>query len=231
MSLSWLSKVRAVSFDCYGTLIDWQTGIENAIAPLRAGMPQLPRGEKLFREFARLEREAEQPPFCSYKDVLREVMSGLSGIAGPCELLDTLWQSIPFWPEFDDVPAGLRCLKGKFGRLAVLSNVDDELFGFSHARIGTVLDFAVTAQQVKSYKPSAANFRALLKALDLEPGQVLHVAESRFHDIEPASKLGFRTAWVQRQRGSSASGEPVDQGVKADLHVFSLRELCESVGA
>lgn len=230
MSLD-IEKIRVVSFDCYGTLIDWQTGIEEALAPLRGGMPQIPRGEMLFRAFARLEREAETGPYSSYKDVLREVMSGLTGVAGPCELLDTLWRSIPMWPAFEDVANGLRRLKSKFGRLAVLSNIDDDLFGFSHARIGTVLDFAVTAQQVRSYKPATANFQALLKALDLEPAQILHVAESRFHDIEPASKLGFRTAWIERQPGHSASGEPVDATIKADVHVRSLRELCDVIGA
>lgn len=231
MNHSWLTTIRAVSFDCYGTLIDWQSGIESAIAPLRQGMPQLPAGESLFREFANLERESEQPPYRSYKDVLREVMAGLSGIAGPCELHDTLWRSISQWPAFKDAPESLRRLRAKFGRLTVLSNIDDELFGFSHARIGTVVDLAITAQQVRSYKPAEANFRALLKALDLEPHQVLHVAESRYHDIEPASRLGFRTAWIERQRGSSASGEPTRADARPDLHTRTLRELCDVVGA
>ena len=226
-----LGAIRAVSFDCYGTLIDWQTGIENALAPLRAGMPQLPRGGELFRVFARLERAAEMPPYCSYKDVLQEVMSGLSGIAGPCELLDTLWRSIAEWPAFPDTAEALRRLKARFGTLAVLSNIDDALFAASHARLGVRLDTVVTAQLVRSYKPDEANFRALLAALKLEPHQVLHVAESRFHDIEPASRLGFCTAWVQRQSGSSASGESTRDDAAPDIHVRSLIELCDCLGA
>lgn len=226
-----LGAIRAVSFDCYGTLIDWQAGLEAAVAPLRAGLRSLPRGDQLFREFARLEREAELPPYASYKDVLRQVAAGLTGIAGPCELHDVLWRSIAQWPAFPDTAEALRRLKREFGTLAVLSNVDDDLFAYSHKRLGVKIDVVVTAQQVRSYKPAAENFRALLAALRLEPPQVLHVAESRFHDIEPASKLGFRTAWVQRQSGNSASGEPIDARVKADVQVQSLRELCELVGA
>lgn len=226
-----VSPIRAVSFDCYGTLIDWQAGLETVISPLRKGMPQLPQGDALFREFARLEREAEKPPYCSYKDVLREVMAGLSGIAGPCELHDVLWRSVAQWPAFADTAESLRRLKREFGTLAVLSNIDNDLFTSSHARLGVTVDVVVTAEQVRSYKPAETNFRALLDALRLEPQQVLHVAESRFHDIEPASKLGFRTAWIERQSGSSASGVPMNAAVKADLHVRSLHELCDRVGA
>lgn len=231
MPTGWLSNIRVLSFDCYGTLIDWQSGLDQALAPLRPGMPQLPQGAALFREFARLEREAEKPPYSSYKDVLREVMSGLSGVAGPCELLDTLWRSIADWPAFPDTPASLRRLKAKFGTLAVLSNIDDDLFTASHARLEIRLDAIVTAAQVRSYKPSEANFRALLAALNLQPDQILHVAESRFHDIEPASRLGFRTAWIERQSDSSASGPPTDSRIKADLFAPSLQSLCDVIGA
>ncbi|MGH7241838.1 MAG: haloacid dehalogenase type II [Phycisphaerales bacterium] len=226
-----LGAIRAVSFDCYGTLIDWQRGIEAAVAPLRAGIPAMARGDELFREFARLERQAEMPPYSSYKDVLREVAAGLTGIAGPCEFHEVLWRSVAQWPAFADTAESLRRLKREFGTLAVLSNVDDDLFACSHARLGVRLDVVVTAQQVRSYKPAEANFRALLAALRLEPRQVLHVAESRIHDIEPASKLGFKTAWVQRQAGSSASGDATRDGAKPNFHVRSLRELCDAVGA
>lgn len=226
-----LASIRAVSFDCYGTLIDWQAGLETAISPLRKGMPQLPQGDALFGEFARLEREAEKPPYCSYKDVLREVMAGLSGIAGPCELHDVLWRSVAQWPAFADTAESLRRLKARFGKLAVLSNIDDDLFEASHAKLGVRLDTLVTAQHVRSYKPAEANFRALLAALELQPHQVLHVAESRFHDIEPAAKLGFKTAWVQRQAGSSASGEPTRNDMRPTLHARTLRELCDVLGA
>ncbi len=226
-----LSNIRAISFDCYGTLIDWQAGLESALAPLRQGCPSLPSGEALFREFSRLERQAEEPPYCSYTEVLRQVVSGLFGIGGPCELLDTLSRSIADWPAFPDTPESLRRLKQEFGTLAVLSNIDDDLFAASRTRLGVRLDTVVTAEHVRSYKPAIANFQALLAALKLEPAQVLHVAESKFHDIEPASRLGFRTAWVQRQSGASASGEGTRELVKPDLHVRSLRELCDAVGA
>ncbi|MBS0192469.1 MAG: HAD-IA family hydrolase [Phycisphaerales bacterium] len=225
-----LSDIRAVSFDCYGTLIDWQRGLSEALEPLRPGLPSLPRGEVLFGEFARLERLAEQPPYCSYKDVLRQVFSGLSGVAGPCEMIDTLWRSLADWPAFDDVPDSLQRLRSRFGRLAVVSNIDDDLFEASHARLGLRLDALVTAQQVRSYKPGAAHFETLLARLKLEPAQVLHVAESRFHDVEPAKRLGFRTAWIRRQSGASASGSPTDDRMQADMEAISLRALCDAIG-
>lgn len=234
-----MTDVRAVSFDCYGTLIDWQAGIEAAVSPLRAGSPFIPHGPALFERFAALERDAEKPPYASYKDVLREVAAGMLGVSGPCELLDVLWRSLGEWPAFPDTAASLRRLRARFGTLAVLSNVDDDLFVASHARLGAPtaadpmplrLDLVVTAQQVGSYKPAEANFRALLHALRLSPEQVLHVAESRHHDIEPASRLGFRTAWVQRQRDASASGPGTIAGVQPDLHVQSLAELCDVLG-
>ena len=184
----------------------------------------------LFGEFARLERLAEQPPYCSYKDVLRQVFSGLSGVAGPCEMIDTLWRSLADWPAFDDVPDSLQRLRSRFGRLAVVSNIDDDLFEASHARLGLRLDALVTAQQVRSYKPGAAHFETLLARLKLEPAQVLHVAESRFHDVEPAKRLGFRTAWIRRQSGASASGSPTDDRMQADMEAISLRALCDAIG-
>lgn len=234
-----LRDVRAVSFDCYGTLIDWQSGIEAAVAPLRAGNPSIPHGPALFERFAALERGAEKPPYASYRDVLREVAAGLLGVSGPCELLDVLWRSLGEWPAFPDTTGSLRRLRSRFGTLSVLSNVDDDLFGASHARLGAPtaddptplrLDVIVTAQQVGNYKPADANFRALLAALRLEPHQVLHVAESRYHDIEPASLLGFRTAWVQRQGAASASGPGTIASVRPDLHVTNLAELCDALG-
>jgi len=225
-----LSDICAVSFDCYGTLIDWQTGLARAIEPLRPGFPTLPQDGALFREFARLEREAEQPPYCSYKDVLREVLSGLTGVSGPCELLDALWGSIADWPAFSDVPASLQRLRIRFGKLAVASNIDDDLFVASHAKLGVRLDVLVTAQQVRSYKPAEPHFAALLERLLLKPDQVLHVAESRFHDIEPAKRLGFRTAWSRRQAGASASGDPTAPGLEADFEAGSLSELCDRLG-
>ncbi len=233
------SEIRAVSFDCYGTLIDWQAGIEAAVAPLRAGMPSIPEGPSLFERFAALEREAEKPPYTPYKDVLREFAAGLLGVSGPCDLLDALWRSLGEWPAFPDTPGSLRRLRSRFGTLAVLSNVDDDLFAASHARLGAPtasdstplrLDVVVTAQQVRCYKPAEANFQALLDALRMPPHQVLHVAESRYHDIEPASRLGFRTAWVQRQRDASASGPGTIASVEPDLHVQSLAELCDALG-
>lgn len=238
------APIRAVSFDCYGTLIDWQAGIEAAVAPLRARNPNIPSGAALFERFAALEREAERPPYTTYKDVLREVAAGLLGVSGPCELLDVLWRSVEDWPAFPDTPSSLRRLRRRFGTLGVLSNVDDDLFAASHFRLGAPtstdpaspdsarlrLDVVVTAEQVRSYKPSEANFRALLAALGLEPHHVLHVAESRYHDIEPASRMGFRTAWVQRERDASASGPATSDGIRPDLHVTGLAELCDLLG-
>lgn len=217
------SDIRAISFDCYGTLIDWQTGIRRAMRPALAAAEIFMDDGVLFHQFALLERRAEASPYKSYKAVLEEVAAGFFEEPENADCT-VLWKSLPDWPAFDETPGALAALKRRF-KLAVVSNVDDDLFAFSEAKLEVDLDVVVTAEQVRSYKPGLPHFHELLKRLELPPDQVLHVAESRYHDIEPANALGMPTVWVNRARGGfSASGEGAGEPM---LVVESLSKLVE----
>lgn len=221
--------IRALTFDCYGTLIDWERGLLAALAPLfQSSGRTLDRG-RVLTAFARHEREVESGPYRTYRDVQIAVLERLAGefnVRIPLGHEALLAESIPAWPAFDETPAALRALKRRF-RLAVLSNIDDDLFdtpGGTRERLGVPLDDFISAQQVRSYKPGRAHFDDALRRLRLEPAQILHVAESRYHDIAPAKSLGFRTVWVNRHAagGPSASGE---SDATPDLEVPDLMTL------
>lgn len=219
------SDIRAISFDCYGTLIDWQTGIRRAMRPALAAAEIFMDDGVLFQQFALLERRAEAPPYKSYKQVLEQVAAGFFEEPEHADCT-VLWKSLPDWPAFEDTPGALAALRRRF-KLAVVSNIDDDLFAFSEAKLDVDLDVVVTAEQVRSYKPRLPHFHELLKRLELPPEQVLHVAESRYHDIEPANALGMPTVWVNRARGGfSASGEGAGEPM---LTVRTLRELTDQV--
>lgn len=232
-------EIRALSFDCYGTLIDWQAGILAVARPVlgRAGV-NMPDAE-IIRCFAEAERVAESGPYCSYKQIQREVIGALLGPAAADAsdaALDALWRSIQNWPAFGDTPAALRRLQSRY-HIAIASNIDDDLFAHSQAKLGIVPDVVVTAEQVRSYKPGRAHFDELMRRLALAPEQILHVGESRFHDVEPAGAMGFPTVWVNRQGGRSgggdapsASGTP-HTGRTPDLVVGSLAELVDALDA
>jgi 2-haloacid dehalogenase len=219
--------IRAISFDCYGTLVDWQSGLLAAAGPVldRLGIDMAPA--PLFRAFADAERRAERPPYRAYRDVLRSVAGELFGPGAAPADLDALWRSIGDWPAFADTVPSLRRLKARY-RLCVASNIDDDLFALTAPKLGVALDELVTAQQVRSYKPGEAHFHALRTRLKREAREILHVAESRFHDIEPASRLGFITAWVDRTGGGASASGP--GGGEAMLRVGSLSELVGTLG-
>jgi 2-haloacid dehalogenase len=220
--------IRAISFDCYGTLIDWQTGILRAARPVLVKHGIVMPDEEIVRRFAVAERRAEGGTYITYKGVLKRVMREMLGERGESagEDVDALWRSIGEWPAFGDTASGLRRLRAKF-KVCIASNVDNDLFAMTLPRLGVKPDVVVTAEQVCSYKPREGHFRELLARLGLRAEQVLHAGESVYHDVEPASALGFQTAWVDRQRGgASASGAGEREG-RADMVVGSVAELAD----
>lgn len=216
--------VEAITFDCFGTLIDWPTGILAALRPLadRHGLA-LGDGELLAR-YAELEREAEAGPYVSYREVLRRVVRGLFGPSAGEGDADALGRALGSWRPFPDTVAALRRLADRY-RLGVLSNVDDDLFEPILETLGKPFEVVVTAQQVRGYKPGEGHFREALARLGLGPGAVLHAAESRFHDVEPAGRLGFRTAWVNRGRSASGASD-----ARPDIEVASVGALADLLG-
>lgn len=226
------STIKAISFDCYGTLIDWEAGLAAALEPIfRVHRVAYDRGAALAA-FARHEREVEAGKYQSYGAVLGEVMKRIASEfdlqLGPGEST-ALAASVGLWPAFAETPKCLKALQRHY-KLAIVSNVDDDLFAETAPRLGAQVSVVVTAQQVKSYKPGEAHFKELLSRLAMTPRDVLHVAESRFHDVAPASAMGFRTVWVNRHAKDGAPSASGVSGATPDLEVESLSELCDQMG-
>jgi 2-haloacid dehalogenase len=223
------SRVRWLSFDCYGTLIDWESGILAAVRPVLARHGAAPGDDQILAEYARLEAAEESDRYRPYRVVLRRVMAGLGAAFGAglaeaeCEALP---RSLRDWPAFGDTVPSLVSLQRRF-RLAVLSNIDDELFAMTAPRLGVKLDALVTAQECRSYKPAAGNFRALLERTRAQTGGLVHVAQSLYHDVAPARALGLKTVWVNRRGGHRAT---LPAEVQPDLEVPDLATLAAMLG-
>lgn len=217
---------RVLTFDCYGTLIDWEAGI---LAGLRGVLD--PRGirpadDELLALFAEIESPIQYGEFRCYRDVLDLTMAALAKRLGfePTEAERTaISTSLASWRPFPDTVAALRQLKQRY-RLGVISNVDDDLFQGSARQLGVEFDWVVTAQQVRSYKPSVNNFERALERIGRPKGEVLHCAQSVFHDIGPARALGLSTVWVDRRAGRPGGATP-PAAATPDLTVPDLAML------
>lgn len=222
------SRFEALTFDCYGTLIDWEAGILAALDPFIAGLSPRPASGALISAYARHERAAETGAYRSYREVLGIVLTGLArefGFPIGAARAWALAESLPRWPAFAETPGVLARLKARY-RLAVLSNVDNQLFnapGGSRERLGAPLDVLVTAEDVRSYKPGRAHFDEGLRRLALPADRVLHIAESRYHDVAPARALGIATVWVNRHADRPSASGHAD--ARPDITVSSLAEL------
>jgi 2-haloacid dehalogenase len=200
-----LTDFEALSFDCYGTLIDWEAGIGAVLARWARERGLSIRVEELLEEYARAEaRQEEQTPKALYPEVLRAAMRSLGaslGVAVTAEQSERLAMSVPDWPAFPDSPAALAALSSRY-KLIILSNIDRRSFASSNARLGVRFDAIITAEDVGSYKPSLRNFEILVntvRGLGVEDGRLLHVAQSLFHDHVPAQSLGLPTVWIDRR--------------------------------
>jgi 2-haloacid dehalogenase len=201
-------RVEALTFDCYGTLIDWEAGLIEAFrAVLDAHGVGHDTGDVLTR-FAHHEAAAEAGPYRRYREVLalalRRVAAEL-GVEPTAEETERFSRSVEDWPAFPDSADALERLKRRF-RLGVLTNCDDDLFAASNRRLGVGFDWVVTAQQVGSYKPDERNFQALLERVGLAPERLVHVAQSLYHDHVPAKRLGLTTVWIDRRHDRPGGG-------------------------
>jgi 2-haloacid dehalogenase len=225
--------VEALTFDCYGTLVDWERGIVEALAPILAAHGIADDGEDaLLERFARLESGIQAGPFLDYREVLARVARGYGAELGfrPSEgEVAGFAASVPSWPPFADTVDALRALATRY-RLAVVSNVDDDLFSGTARRLGVTFDYVVTAQQVRGYKPGRAHFDEVLRRLQLPRERVLHVAQSLFHDIAPAKALGFSCVWVNRRAGRPGGGATAPAAAAPDLEVPDLATLVALAG-
>jgi 2-haloacid dehalogenase len=226
-----LSNFTVLTFDCYGTLIDWESGIAAALQGLARHAGGRPRDE-LLESFARHEaaQEAETPKML-YSDLLAQVHRRLArdwGVIASEEEHRAFSRSIGEWPPFPDSPDALRYLKG-FYKLVILSNVDRASFMASEKRLGISFDRVFTAEEIGSYKPDPRNFRHMLDALRAEGHdgrKILHVAQSLYHDHMPANALGLASAWIDRRHGEGwGATPPPPPGVHYDFRFASLADL------
>lgn len=226
-------RYEVLSFDCYGTLIDWESGILGALQPLLQRHGLALRDEEVLELYAELEAQAEQrEPRPKYREVLREVVRQFGARLGflptPAEV-DSLAESLPNWRPFPDTVEALRALKRRF-KLAIISNVDDELFASSARHLGVEFDWVITAEQAGSYKPELEIFKFALRRIGLPPERILHVAQSIYHDIIPAKKLGLATVWVNRSKGREGFGATPRAHGEPDLEVPDLGRLVSLMG-
>jgi 2-haloacid dehalogenase len=222
-------RFEVLTFDCYGTLIDWERGILEAARRLLGPHGVELDDEAILEAFARHEHRIEAGPFQSYRGILTAVARAIGADHG-LQLDDAeaagFGASVADWPAFPDSPAALARLATRF-RLAVVTNCDDDLFAASARRLGVAFDEVVTAQQVGSYKPAPRHFEVMFERLGIPRERILHVAQSLFHDHVPAKALGLTTVWVDRRGGRDGSGATPPAHATPDLVVPDLASLAE----
>jgi len=224
-----LAQFRLLSFDCYGTLIDWETGILSALRPVLVAHGKTVADSELLRLYSELESDAERGDFRPYREVLQSVVRGLGQrlAFSPTDAeINSLPDSLPNWSPFPDTVAALHKLKARY-ELAVISNVDDNLFAHTAHRLEVPIDYLITAQQARTYKPSLQMFRLAQQRTGVSPGQWLHIAQSIYHDVIPAKSLGIATVWVNRPSPRPGSGAAKAASAQPDLQVPDLKTLAQ----
>ncbi|HZC39824.1 MAG TPA: haloacid dehalogenase type II [Streptosporangiaceae bacterium] len=234
-----LTDFEALSFDCYGTLIDWESGIAAVLRPWAAARGLNLEDEALLAAYARHESAAEAAhPGEAYPGILARSMRTLGGELGAPvsdQEAERLARSVPDWPAFPDSGSALAALAARY-QLIILSNVDRGSFAASNRRLGVTFSSILTADAIGSYKPSPRNFDALLAEaarLGIGAGRLLHVAQSLFHDHGPAKRAGLPTAWINRRHGRPGWGAtpPPPDGISPDWEFGSLAAFTDAVAA
>jgi len=238
-----LGDFKALTFDCYGTLIDWETGIWDAFQPLISGngRSDILRTDAL-EVFAEIENRLEaETPAMPYPEVLTQVHAAFArrfDLLTSASLDSDFGDSLPHWPAFPDTADALRYLKTRY-KLLILSNVSRDGFAASNRKLGVAFDAVYTAQDIGSYKPAPANFEYLLEHLHrdhgLEHKDILHTAQSLYHDHVPAKFFGLATAWIDRQRlsedGDWGATARLEEIPATDFLFHSMGEMAAAVAA
>ncbi|MCU4179126.1 haloacid dehalogenase type II [Bosea sp. BH3] len=235
-----LTDFKALTFDCYGTLIDWESGMVAALQPLvaKVGRP-LSRNEVLEAHARHESTQQLHTPAKRYSDVLATVYRRLAeewSVPASWEECQAYGRSVRDWPAFPDSAEALKLLKQRY-KLVILSNVDNESFAHSNAKLGVTFDAIYTAEDIGSYKPAQANFDYMLEQLGAGHGigkaDILHTAESMFHDHKPANANGLASCWIYRRHADTGFGATMDPGAMPhyDFRFTSLGEMAAAVAA
>lgn len=193
---------RWATFDCYGTLIDWMSGLESTMAWLWPGADRA----TLLRRYHEIEPGVQAGRGIPYREVMAETLARVAvaeSLAIPDGMEDALGASLPGWPVFPEVPVALHALRHRGWRIAILSNTDPDLLDASIGAIGIPVDLRVVASQIGSYKPAPGHWEAFFRLTGADRARHVHVAASLFHDVEPCSKLGLPCVWINRMDETS----------------------------
>ncbi|HEY6057451.1 MAG TPA: haloacid dehalogenase type II [Candidatus Limnocylindrales bacterium] len=224
-----LARFEALTFDCYGTLIDWESGIGAGLRAILESRGVRTDEAGLLERYATAEADLEAGRYRRYREILASAAQRVVstyGVEADEDELATFAGSVAEWPPFSDSPDALARLSRRY-RLGVITNCDDDLFAASNARLGVRFDWVVTAQQVGSYKPNPRNFEVALETLGLPRERILHVAQSLYHDHAPARRLGLSTVWINRRAGKPGSGATPPASAQPDLVLPDLASLAD----
>jgi 2-haloalkanoic acid dehalogenase type II len=231
-----LTDFSTLTFDCYGTLIDWETGINGALGPWLRSVGIHSSRDQLLEAFARAESaQQEATPAMRYPDLLAEVHKVIArhfGVASNLDAAAVFGTSVKDWPALPDSAEALGYLKQHY-QLVILSNVDRGSFTHSNQKLGVAFDAIFTAEDIGSYKPNPRNFEHLLRELGergIAKEKILHTAESLHHDHVPAKRFGLATCWIHRRAGKQGHGATrvPEQEVQPDFRFESLAAMAEA---
>jgi 2-haloacid dehalogenase len=227
------NRFEILTFDCYGTLIDWETGLLAALRRILAAHGKKIDDATVLELYGNFEQRAEQGTFHPYREVLQSVVRQFGdelGFVPTAEETRSLPDSLAGWKPWPDTVAALRQLKSRY-RLAILSNVDDDLFAATRPQLEVEFDDVITAGQAQAYKPSLKIFELALNRIHAPAHRILHVGQSIYHDVVPAQALGLATVWVNRPSARAGVGAVKAAHAEPDLQVHSLAELAEHADA
>jgi 2-haloacid dehalogenase len=221
-------SIRLITFDCYGTLIDWESGMLAALHPLFSRDGHAVSDLQILELYGEIEAELESGSYLPYREILCRTAQEIGrqlGIKVSNEEGSAFAQSLICWKPFSDTVRALQSLAKQF-RLGIISNVDDDLFAETRKKFAPLtFDLVVTAQQMQSYKPAHRNFEEAIRRSGLKKDQVLHAGQSLYHDIAPANALGIRNVWVNRPSVSPGSGAARQGTATPDFEVHTVAEL------
>jgi 2-haloacid dehalogenase len=221
------NRFEILTFDCYGTLIDWEAGLLPVLHRILSAHGKNVDDATLLELYGNFELLSEQGQFRPYREVLQSVVRQLGeqlGFAPSAQEIDSLPDSLAGWKPWPDTVAALRHLKSRY-RLAIISNVDDDLFAATHPQLEVEFDEVITAQQAQAYKPSMKIFELALTRIQAPAHRILHVGQSVYHDVIPAQALGLAAVWVNRPSARPGVGAVKAARAEPDLKVSSLSEL------
>jgi 2-haloacid dehalogenase len=224
-------NIEVLTFDCYGTLIDWETGIFSALRPMFAAHKKSLPDSEILELYGDFESEAEAGPYQSYREVLSTVVRRYGQHLGfspsEAEAL-SLADSVPSWLPWPDTVSALERLATRY-RLAIISNIDDDIFARTQLLLKTPFFRVITAQQARCYKPGLEIFRLALNSQPVSPDRILHVGQSIYHDVRPAQSLGLATVWVNRPSPRANVGAVRHAEGTPDLEVPDLKTLADKL--